>query len=438
MKRKLITHHVLILLTLIMVLACIMPANALAKDPVEIRLWYHGGTADENEETRAQVNRFNAMQNDVRVKFIELAGSLVAGSGYNDAVNAAAVAGDLPCILDLDGPNLYNYAWAGFLVPLEGFMSYELGTDMLPSLIDQGTYNGRIYALGQYDSGLAIVGRRSLLKKAGVRIPTSIDNAWTLAEFNNAMKKLQALDSVKYALDLKMNYGAGEWYTYAFGPVVQGFGGDLIDRATYQSSEGVLNGPEAVAAMKWIKSLFENGYSTLTPPDDNEFVNGNAAMGFVGHWMTTGYYKALGDDMVILPSVNFGARQATGMGSWAWSITSQCKNPEAAWEFLEYMLTPEEILSITNTNGAVPGRFSALKNSKLFGEGGRLNIFVQQLASGIAVPRPITPGYPAVTTAFYKAMDNIIKGGDVQAELDTAVDTINKDIADHNGYPVQN
>ena len=102
------------------------------------------------------------------------------------------------------------------------------------------------------------------------------------------------------------------------------------------------------------------------------------------------------------------------------------------------MLTPEEILSITNTNGAVPGRFSALKNSKLFGEGGRLNIFVQQLASGIAVPRPITPGYPAVTTAFYKAMDNIIKGGDVQAELDTAVDTINKDIADHNGYPVQN
>ena len=72
------------------------------------------------------------------------------------------------------------------------------------------------------------------------------------------------MESVEYAIDLKMNYGAGEWYTYAFSPVVQAFGGDLIDTETL-SAEGVLNGPEAVAAMEWIRSLFENGYSTLDP-----------------------------------------------------------------------------------------------------------------------------------------------------------------------------
>ncbi len=426
-------------LALILILLLLFTTAAItpAQDMVELELWYHGGTQEENDETRAQVDRFNGMQDAIQVNFVELAGSLVAGTGYNDAVNAAAVAGDLPCILDLDGPNLYNYAWAGFLAPLDDYMSDELRADILPSLIDQGLYNGKIYAMGQYDSGLALVGRVSLLEEAGVRIPTNIDDAWSLDEFNGVLASLNALESVQYAIDLKMNYGAGEWYTYAFSPVVQGFGGDLIDKETL-SAEGVLNGPEAVAAMEWIRSLFENSYATLTPPDDNEFINGNAAMGFLGHWMATGYYEAFGDDMIVLPVVNFGARQATGMGSWAWSITTQCDHPDAAWEFMEFMLTPEEILSITNVNAAVPGRLSALAMSELFGEGGRMNIFVQQLESGIAIPRPITPGYPAVTSAFFTAMDNIIKGGDIQAELDAAVDKIEQDIADNDGYPVQN
>ena len=44
------------------------------------------------------------------------------------------------------------------------------------------------------------------------------------------MEKLQALPEVEYAIDLKMNYGAGEGFTYGFSPIVQSFGGDLIDR----------------------------------------------------------------------------------------------------------------------------------------------------------------------------------------------------------------
>jgi multiple sugar transport system substrate-binding protein len=52
------------------------------------------------------------------------------------------------------------------------------------------------------------------------------------------------------------------------------------------------------------------------------------------------------------------------------------------------------------------------------------------------VPRP-SPGYPAITSAFYAAMDNIIKGADPQTELDAAVDKIDQDIEDNDGYPVQ-
>ena len=403
----------------------------------ELHLWFHGGTADETEAMRDQIKRFNDSQDGYVVVMTEIPGGAVAGSGYNDSVNAAAVAGDLPDILDLDGPNLYNYAWAGYLEGLDEYMSEQLRSELLPSLIDQGTYRGKIYAIGQYDSGLSLVGRVSLLKKAGVRIPRSIDDAWDLDEFVAALKALQALPEVEYALDCKMNYGAGEWMTYAFSPVLQSFGGDLIDRDTYQSAENILNGPKSVKAMNFLQWIFENGYSVVSPPDDNEFVNGKAALGWMGHWVWKGYHDKFGDDVVAIPMPDFGSGAVTGMGSWAWAVSSQSKHPEGAWKFLEYILQPEEILAITDINGAVPGRSTALEKSTLFGNGGDLNIFVQQLQKGVAVPRPKTPGYPAITTAFYTAMDNIIKGSDVQSELDAAVDAIADDIRQNNGYPVQ-
>jgi multiple sugar transport system substrate-binding protein len=169
------------------------------------------------------------------------------------------------------------------------------------------------------------VGRKSLWKSR-CAYSTSTADAWTLEEFNDALAKLQALDDVEYAIDLKMNYGAGEWFTYAFSPIIQSWGGDLIDRETYLTAEDILNGPEAVAAMTWVQDLFEQGYTIVSPPDDYEFVNGKAALGWLGRWMTTAY-DAFGDDMVVIPMPDFGA-SAVGMGSWAWSSARSVNVPK--------------------------------------------------------------------------------------------------------------
>jgi multiple sugar transport system substrate-binding protein len=64
-----------------------------------------------------------------------------------------------------------------------------------------------------------------------------------------------------------------------------------------------------------------------------------------------------------------------------------------------------------------------------------LNLFVQQLQGGVALERPVTPAYPTITTAFAEAVQNIVSGADVQSELDRAVETIDQDIEDNQGYP---
>jgi len=93
---------------------------------------------------------------------------------------------------------------------------------------------------------------------------------------------------------------------------------------------------------------------------------------------------------------------------------------------------------MTNANGAVPARKSALAMSDLFGTGGPLSIFVEQLDGGVAVPRPETPAYPTITTAFAEAVQNIVSGADVKTELDKAVQKIDQDIEDNRGYPITN
>jgi multiple sugar transport system substrate-binding protein len=401
-------------------------------EPVTIDVWFHSGKGEERDVLDAQVQDFNAMQEDVIVNAV-----LLPEGSYNDQVNAAALAGDLPCLLDFDGPFLYNYAWSGYLRPIDEFVSSDLKDDFLPSIINQGTYGGHLYSLGTFDSGLAIWANKAYLEEAGVRIPTGIEDAWTMEEFMDAMEKLQALDETEYVIDFKLNYGAGEWQSYGFSPIVQSFGGDLIDRSDYQSADGVLNGPEAVAAMEFFQGLFEDGYANPSPAGDDDFFGRKiAALSYVGHWMWTPHSEGLGDDLILLPMPKFGDKATTGMGSWNWGITTSCENPEAAWTFLEYLIEPEQIVRMTDANGAVPARKSAVAMSDLYAEGGPLNIFVQQLEGGVALERPVTPAYPVITSAFDEAVRNIVAGADVKEELDKAVEKIDQDIEDNQGYPL--
>lgn len=397
-----------------------------------ISVWTHNLPGDaEGDALIATVRGFEQIQDDYRIEIVP-----IAGENYPDRVSGSALSGNLPCVLEIDGPYLYNYAWLGYLQPIDRFVSAEMKADFLPSIIAQGTFNGQLYSLGQFDSGLAIYGNRRYLTAAGVRIPT-FDEPWDLIEFEDALEKLTNLPEVEYAIEMKINYGRGEWFTYGFSPILQSFGGDLIDRQTYQQASGVLDGPQSVEAMTHFQSWFENGWASKPTADDEFYVSKTVALSWVGHWMYNPYAEGLGEDLILIPMPDFGYGPKTGMGSWNWGITSNCQDPIAAWSFIEHLLSPEEILRMTNANGAVPARQSALAQSELYDETGVLHLFVQQLESDRAIPRPMTPAYAVISTAFAEAVENITNGANVQAELTEAAQKIDQDIEYHQGYTIE-
>ena len=105
---------------------------------------------------------------------------------------------------------------------------------------------------------LAMFARKSALTAAGARIPT-LDQPWTAAEFDQALAKIKAAGKYPIAFDLGTGDTGTEWWTYAYSPFLQSFGGDLIDRNTYKTADGVLNGDKAMAWATWMQGLVEEG-----------------------------------------------------------------------------------------------------------------------------------------------------------------------------------
>lgn len=395
--------------------------------PTNLTAWFNGGL-DDLDALKAVIDSFNGSQSAVHIKEVT-----IPAASFGDQVKAAAASGTLPDILYLDGPTMYNYAWNKSLRSLDSCIAPDVKADLLPSIINQGTYNGKLFGVGSLDSGLAMFSRKSVLKANGIRIPTGPSDAWTASEFTQAMKTLQAHGFAK-PLDLKVNYGKGEWYTYGYSPIVQSAGGDLINRANYQSADGSLNSSGTVAALTTFQSWFKNGMVDRNE-DDNAFKSGRSVFSWVGFWEFNAYQKVYGDDLVLVPLPNFGAGSKTGMGSWQWGITTKASNLDAAWSFVNYTIQVGPELALTKSDGAIPSRKSAIALSPQFAQGGAERLYIDQLLSTTAVPRPQTPAYPAITAAYAQAVQDIIDGKDVKESLDTAVKSINRDIQDNQGYP---
>jgi len=395
---------------------------------VQLSLWAHAGQAVERQTIERQIQAFNQQHDEIEVTL-----TFIPERSYNAQVQAAAIAGALPDLLEFDVPYLYNYAWQGHLQPLETLLPKDLQQDMLPSLIRQGTYQGHLYGVGTFDSGLALYARRSLLEKVDARIPTHPKQAWSVQEFEQILDRLAAGDDDGAVLDLKLNY-PDEWFSYGFSPLLQSAGGDLVDRRDYQSAAGVLNGAASVTAMRHVQTWLSKGWVDPNV-DDAAFVAGRVALSWAGHWEYRRYHEAFGDDLILVPLPDFGRGSRTGQGSWVWGISRYSKAADNAAEVIAYLLQPAQILAMTEANAAVPATHAAIDQSPLYQQGGALHLFVVQLTEGYAVPRPQTPAYPVISAAFRQAFADIRNGMPVQEALDQAAAAIDEDIRDNRGYP---
>ncbi|MDS8314249.1 extracellular solute-binding protein, partial [Streptococcus pneumoniae] len=134
----------------------------------DIKVWVQ--FSDETNEGKAWqkvVDNFNQSGKSkykVVTEYIPRSGS---GGGYEDKVNAAITTNSLPDVITLDGPNTAAYAKSKVITPLDDYLKDNNMDDVLDSIKQQGTYNGKFYAFGFSESNVGVYYNKKMFKEAG-------------------------------------------------------------------------------------------------------------------------------------------------------------------------------------------------------------------------------------------------------------------------------
>ncbi len=391
-----------------------------------LSIWVHSiEDTEEGQAYKESVESFNEAYDGQYFADIEFIPRNDSGGGYSDKINASVMAGGLPDVLTVDGPNVAAYAANGIIQPLAELTEEEQSV-YLPSILEQGTYDDRLYALGVMESSVGMYYNKDLIEEAGIRIPEP-GNPWTWTEFLEILEELKPFMEEKNGYPLDMTFPVGEASIYYYAPFVWSNGGDLVSRDGL-TVEGYFNAPENVAAMEYFRTIVERGYMSQAPID-KLFESGRAAFKFDGAWEVNTIYTSYPDiDLGVAPYVvgdNWKGERYTPTGSWAFAASSGTKNIEGATELVKWMSGVESGIRIWEMSKTFPSTYEAFANIEVFQTDENYKALYDQLSS-YGHPRPKTPVYPQVSTSFQEVLESAALGGkDAQAEMDKSVERIN-------------
>lgn len=431
MKKKLICRAAAISLAAFSLTGCtknIKPGDIAGFDEGEeyLSIWVHSiEETPEGEAYRQAVDSFNETYNGKYFANIEFIPRNDSGGGYSDKVNASVLSGDLPDVLTVDGPNIAAYAANGIIQPLTPLSDEEKAV-YLDSILEQGTYNDHLYALGAMESSVGLYYNKDIISEAGIEIPDS-DDPWTFTEFLEILEQLKPVMDSKNGYPLDMTFPVGEASIYYYAPFIWSNGGDFVSEDGL-TVDGVFNSEKNASAMHYFKGLVDKKYMSAVPIE-NLFESGRAAFKFDGAWEVNTIYQSYPDvDLGVAPYIvgdNWNGEKYTPTGSWTYAASSNTKNIEGATELVKWMSGVESGLVLFEKTKSLPSTYAAYEQISLFSEDENYKALYEQLKD-YGHPRPKTPAYPQLSSMFQQSLENIaLSGKDAGEQLDKATERIN-------------
>lgn len=341
---------------------------------------------------------------------------------YEDKVNAAITSNDLPDILFVDGPNVSVYAANKIIQPIDEMFTQEDWDDFLDSVKTQGTYDGKIYAVGATESSVALYYNQDMLDAAGITAPDKLEDAWTWSEFRDVAEKLTG-DGV-VGTNIIMDQGEGLSY------VLEQFwisnGTDFVSEDG-STAEGYINSEEGVEAATFLNSLIQDGYANVNPIQ-KEFHNEKAATMLGGSWEVGTLEKDYPDlnwGVTYFPVADDGGIPTSPTGDWAAAVTKDVQDIDAASEVMNFLFSSDNVATYAQAIAKPPTRTSSYDMLPEYDEYPR-SLFKEQLME-TGHPRPRTPSYTVLSPGFSEAMVNIFTGIDPKEALDQVAEETDKD-----------
>ncbi len=375
--------------------AAVAPATAQTPThEIEYSIW---GDSSELANQIKLVDTFNAAHPDIHVSV-----SVSDWTAYWDKLQTGLAGGDAPDVFAMDGPLFPDYQSRDVLLDLAPYIardSFDLTTLADAGVAHFTTSDGQ-FGLPRDLNVVALYYNKAMFDAAGIAYP---DDTWTWDTLIDVGKQLTK--------DTNGDGQPDQWGFYTettdmenyWSSLVWQNGGEIISP---DHSQTLLGSDQAVGGIQQLQDLIYT-HKIMPTPDlfvqtGDAFEQGQAAMEANGSWLVPTHLAA-GIDLGIAKLPAGPAGHATSVNPTGVVVAKSTGEPDAAWEFVKYLVGPEAQTQLMQLKAAVPVDKSVLAGAYATAFPGS-DVFAASLAD--AHLKPSFRGYDEWTTALQAELDN--------------------------------
>jgi multiple sugar transport system substrate-binding protein len=286
-------------------------------------------------------------------------------------------------------------------------------SDIDPSLYFESAWNtnivdGVVSGVPWYVETRLLYYRTDIAEKAGITSPPA-----TWDDLKATAKAMKEKGGSKYGIGL----GTKNWQEYF--PFLWSNGGDVVDA----SGKPALNSPQAVEALTFYNSFFEEGLTPTTVPEGTDpatpFVTGETPMFFSGPWHLTGVKEAGGagfEDKWAIAPMTKKVTATSFLGGSNLVVFKNSQNKDAAWAFVKFTSDPKTQALWYTTSSDLPAVQSGWEESAVKTDP-NVVLFGEQLKDTKA--QPVSATWSELSSAINDALEKMTTGNsDPQAAAD--------------------
>lgn len=373
--------------------------------------YVEGKDTTETGVVRQLADKWNAAHPDEKVSFKE--GAADADVNHDDLVQHLQAKQSDYDVMALDVIWTAEFAAKGWLQPLKD--QFALDTNgLIPSTVASATYNDTLYAAPKNTNGGLLFYRKDL-------VPTA-PKTW--GELTAACGIAKQNNIGCYSGQLA-NY---EGLTVNTAEAINSHGGTFVGA---DGKTPTVDSPEARAGLQQLVDAFKNGEipadAVTFKEQESQKAFEDGKLLFLRNWPYV-YGTAAKDSSQVkdkygvapLPGVN-GVGAST-LGGYNVGINAFSKNKATAHDFLKF-ITSEEAQRVIVDGALPPVRADLYDDPALIEKMPYLPALKESITA--AVPRPVTPFYPALSTAVHDNAYAALKG---EKSVDEAIVDMQKGI----------
>jgi multiple sugar transport system substrate-binding protein len=367
---------------------------------------------DNNNVVRPFIEKWNAAHPDEKVTFKEQTDQ--ADQQHDDLVQHFQAKQSDYDVVSVDVVWTAEFAAKGWLQPLKDKMAIDT-SKMLKAPVEAASYKGTLYAAPKDSDGGILFYRKDLVPEP----PKTWDEMMGMCSI--AKQNNMGCYAGQYSKYEGLTVNASE--------AINSAGGSVLNK----DGKPNLNTPEAKAGLENLAKAYADGNipkeAITFKEEDSRQAFQSGKLLFLRNWpyvyslMSTEGSSAVKDKFGMAPLPGKDGPGASALGGHNAAISVYSKNKATALDFIKFIETEENQKFFANQASLAPILTSLYEDQALVAKLPYLSVLQTSIQN--AVPRPVTPFYPAVTKAIQENAYPAIKG---EKSVESALTDMQKSI----------